>query len=215
MKYQSSDFKVAKCDGLVPFLHHHVLKCDSSEQSYTIDGHDITLRIPEGAIDDGTVFHIEIGVTMYGPFAFPKDTQPVSPIVWVCPMEDDVELKKPFQLTVPHFLTQLSQERLSSSCYDIGFAKAAHSKHNPYSRMHYQFEDCVTKPLLTSYGHRSYGTLLSQHFCFYCLKANRSAKLAVDAGYSLVRIETPLTLQRSEVDFCAIFLLDTCLRVSA
>ena len=201
----------AKNTSLVPFLHHHIMVCNSKAQCYTIDGHDITIRIPEGAVAEGETLHFEIGVAMYGPFRLPEKSQPISPFVWVCILEKDVELKKPFQLIVPHFLTQLTEERIVY--HNVRFAKANHDNLSSENKSDYSFHDCDTKPLFTSVGYRSYGVLITKHFCFYCLKANQTAELAVDAGYSLVRIETPLSLDRNEVNFSAIYLLDTCLRV--
>lgn len=189
-----------------------MVECNCHAQSYTLDGHDITLNIPDGAIDEGQVLHFEIGVALYGPFIFPENTQPISPIVWVCLLED-AKLKKPFQLIIPHVLTQLSKEKLNH--YRIVFAKANHDYFiSRNGNKLYRFYGCDSEPLFVSIGHRSYGILVTNHFCFYCLEANTSAKLAIDAGYSLARIENILTPQRNEVIFCAIFFLETCIRVS-
>ena len=206
----SQYFQEANIRAQVPFLHHHVVEFDCNAQAYTIDGHDITLRIPKGAVEEGKTFHVEIGVAMYGPFHLPENTQPISPVAWVCLLEANIKLEKPFQLIIPHFLTQLSKERLAY--HDVRFAKAGHNDLCSDNKV-YTFHDCDTKPLFTSTGHRSYGVLISKHFCFYCLKANRTPELAVDAGYSLVRIENFLTNRRNEVFFCAIYLLESCLRV--
>ena len=61
---------------------------------YTITEHDITLRIPEGAVAIGKFSHLEMGAAMYGPFTFPENTQPISPILWLCPLEEDAQLEK-------------------------------------------------------------------------------------------------------------------------
>ena len=207
----SKGFRAAKKTARVPFLHHHLMVCNSKAQSYTIDGHDITIRIPEGAVAEEETVHFEIGVAMYGPFNLPQNTQPISPFIWVCLLEKDVELKKPFQLIVPHFLTQLPEERLVY--HDVRFAKAHHDQLSLENKSDYTFCDCDAKPLFTSVGYRSYGVLITNHFCFYCLEANQTAELAVDAGYGLVRIETPLSPNSNVVHFSAIYLLDTCLKV--
>lgn len=190
-----------------------MFECDCNAQSYTIDGHDITINIPEGAIDEGQIVHFEIGVALYGPFILPENTQPISPIIWFCLLEKNVNLKKPFQLIIPHFLTQLSQERLNH--YKVCFAKANHDYLiSSNDDIMYSFYDYDSESLFTSIGCRSYGILVTNHFCFYCLKANTSAELAKDAGYSLARIENSLTPQRNEIIFCAIYFLETCIRVS-
>ena len=174
--------------------------------------HDFTLRIPEGAVAEGEKVHFEVGIAMYGPFIFPENTQPISPILWLCLLEEDVELKKPFQVILPHYLTGLSKERIEH--HQVRFIKA---NHNDYTfkgdQMSYKFWSCDTKPLFASNGNKSYGILISKHCCFLCLEANVTPELAMDAGYTLVRIESPLSLGRNEVIFAATYFLDTCSRV--
>ena len=209
---QSVHFREAEKRALVPFLFHHVLKCDCNGKQYTIEDHDITLRVPKGAVAEGEIIHFEIGVAGYGPFQFPEDIQPISPIVRLCLFEENHELKKPFQLTLPHVLTQISEERIRY--HEASFAKANHSDHFlSKNMMNYKFNNCDAEPFFTSIGKQGYGVLVSKHFCFYCLKAKQTAELAVDAGYSLVRVETCLTPQRNEINFYTIYLLKTCLKV--
>ena len=193
----------------VPFLYHQQLECGSSGLKHTIDDHDITLRIPERAVAEGQNVHFEIGVAMYGPFTFPENTTPISPIIWVC-IQEEIELKKKFQLILPHYLINLTKERLSY--HEIEFVKANHSNLDDHG-MSYQFNRCDSKPLLASSGHRSYGVLESTHCCFYCLEAKTTRELATDAGYCLVRVEKFLSRDRNEVFFSAVYFLDTCLKV--
>ena len=205
---ESSYFTEAK----TIFLHQLLLECNSSGLDCTIDDHDITLRIPEGAVAEGEAIHFEVGVAMYGPFTFPEGTQPISPILWLCPLEEDAELKKPFQIILPHYLTGLSKERIQY--HQVGFAKANHSNCTfEDNQISYKFVHCTANPVLASIGHKHYGILKSQHCCFYCLLANQTPELAKDSGYCLVRIEHSPMPQRDEVYFAAIYFLDTCLRV--
>ena len=210
---QSSCFTVARNIATVAFLHHNLLECDSNGQDYTIENHDITLRIPEGAMAEGETVHFEVGVAMHGPFIFPENTQPVSPILWLCQLEEDIELEKPFQVILPHYLTGLSREMIEH--HQVRFAKA---NHNDYTyvgnQMSYKFQTCDIKPLFASSGYKSYGVLKSKHCCFYCLEAKVSNELAMDAGYCLVRIEHSPTPRRDEIYFTAIYFLDTCLKVA-
>lgn len=208
---ESPWFTEAKKNAQVPFLHHKVLECGYNGIEYVIEDHDITLRIPEGAVAEGKKIHLEIAVAMYGPFNFSVNTQPISPIVWLCLLEEYSELKKPFVLIVPHFLTELTRERLRY--HEVRFAKA---KHNRYTlrddQIRYNFNSCETPTLFASNGCKSYGILKSNHCCFYCLKANITEKLATDVGYCLVRIESSLSCNmRNEVYFIAVFFLDTCM----
>ena len=108
-------------------MHYCILKCDCNGLVYTIEDHDITLNVPEGAIAKNETIHIEIDVTMYGSFIFPKNTQPISPIIWLCVLEKDTKLRKPIRLILPHFLTNLTRDQLHN--HQIGFAKASHRKY--------------------------------------------------------------------------------------
>ena len=196
----------------VPFLHYHVLECDHRGIEYIINDHDITLRIPEGAVPVGKSIKFEIGVIMYGPFGFPESTRPISPIVWLC-IREEIELKKPFQLILPHFLIGLKKERLKY--HRVSFAKASHSSYDATEK--YKFNECASEVLFASTKDKSYGVLNSTHCCFYCLTSSNTPELARDAGYCLAQIETILSSQpqRSEIYFVAFFFLATCMKVVA
>ena len=195
----------------VPFHHHKLLECDCRGQEYTIKDHDITLRIPEGAIPVGKKIHFEIAVAMFGPFRFPENMQPISPILWLC-LQEDSALTMPFQVIFPHFLSELTKEK--AQYHQINFAKADHNKYFiEDGQMKYTFQPCDTKPYFASSGSRSFGVLLANHCCFYCLQANQTQELAMDAGYCLARIESFISQQRCEVYFSAVYCLPTCLRV--
>ncbi len=206
-------FIEAKEDAHVPFLYHQVLECGYHGMEYMIEDHDITLRIPEGAVDKGESIHFEIAVAMYGPFTFSVNAQPISPIVWLCLLEEDAKLKKPFVLIIPHFLTELTIERLLY--HQVKFAKANHSRYTlENSQMKYRFNPCENPALFASNGCKSYGILKSNHCCFYCLEANISEKAATDVGYCLVRIESFSSQSNlSEVCFIPTFFLKTCIKV--
>jgi hypothetical protein len=170
--HQTTYFSTAKNIANVPFLDHQMLECDCAGREYTNVDHDITLRIPEGAVADHEKVHFEVGVAMYGPFMFPENTQPISPILWLCILEENIELKKPFQVVIPHYLTGLSKERIQH--HQVRLAKANHSDYTFIdAQMSYKFYRCVTKPLLASAGYRNYGVLVSKHCCFYCLQYSR------------------------------------------
>ena len=211
--HQTGYFSVAERTANVPFLDHQMLECDCNGREYTNVDHDITLRIPEGAVAEGEMVHFEVGVAMYGPFIFPENTQPISPILWLCLLEEDVELKKPFQVILPHCLTGLTKERIEY--HQVVLAKANHSDVTYMdNQMSYKFQRCDVKPLLASTGYRNYGVLVSKHCCFYCLQAQKTHELAMDAGYCLARIEYFPSPQWNEIYFSSIFFLETCLRVS-
>lgn len=211
---QSEYFNEAKKTARVHFLDHEILECDCDGRVYTNIDHDITLRIPKGAVPVNKKIQFEVGVAMYGPFSFPENTQPISPILWLCILEEDVELEKPFQIILPHFLTGLTQDRLLH--HQVGFAKASHNNFafQNNGQMYYGFAPCDTKPQFISLGHKDYGVLSPNHCCFYCILAKQTPELAMDAGYCLVRIEASPTPFRIEITFSAIYFIDTCIKVS-
>ena len=200
---QSRAYSEAEIMAQVPFLFHKILAVDNSGVEYTIEDHDITLRFPGGCIAEGEKLQLEIGVAMYGPFKFVDDVQPISPILWLCPLDENVTvLNKQFQLILPHFL---SGDKVQD--HQVGFAKASHKN---YDKNHYIFHVCDTEPIFASTGSKSYGVLETNHCCFYCLQAENTLQIARDAGYALVTLESA---KKQEMYFCAIYLLNTCLKV--
>ena len=206
--FQSAYFTEAKERVNVSFVYHRILECDAKGREYTNLEHDITIVIPEGAIDENQKVNFEIGVALDGPFSFPENTQPISPILWLCLIEEDVKLKKPFQIILPHYLMRISEERIQY--HKVSFVKASHNKNKSLS---YNFYHCNSKTNFISHGFRSYGVLESQHCCFYCLQVNVTPELTRDSGYCLARIESLLSPQRNEVYFSVSYFLETCLRV--
>ena len=195
----------------VPFLHHIVLECDYHGLEYTNKDHDISLKIPKGVVPVNERIHLEIAVAMYGPFKFPENTQPISPIIWLC-FEEKVVLNNQFQVIFPHFLLGLTKEK--AKYHQITFAKANHRDcFIVDGQISYSFQPHDTDSNFASSGSRSFAVLSTNHCCFYCLQANQTKELAMDAGYCLTRIECFLVQQRSEVYFLAGYCLNTCLRV--
>ena len=203
---KSESFSYAEERAEIPFLHHQVLECNYRGLEHIVSDHDITLRVPEGAVPEGEAIHFEVGVTMYGPFSFPENTRPISPIIWLCLLEEDYELQKEFEIYVPHFLMHLTEQRIQH--HQVRFAKAHHSmdRHD----MIYSFRQLDSQPSFIFKDEKHYAVLTSKHCCFLCLSAQNARELAMDAGYCLVRIEpSPLKVQ-----FLATFFLETCLNVS-
>ena len=202
-------FREAEEKAEVPFLHHEVLECDYSGLQYTNPDHDISIAVPEGAVSEGDIIHFEFGITIFGPFKFEGSARPISPIAWVCLLEENYELKKPYRVVLPHLLTQLSSERLQY--HQVKVVKADHKFFSSDEECKsYNFHPCGIEPIFGFIGHKSYVLFTSMHFCFYCLEAKQTPELAMDAGYCLVTVES----FPNEIYFLAIYFLDTCLKVS-
>lgn len=207
---KSASFRYAEEEAEIPFLHHQVLECDYKGLTHTDTDHDITLRIPEGVVSKGETVHIELGVCLYGPFTFPENTRPISPIIWLCLLEEDYELREEFEIHIPHFLMHLTEQRIRQ--YQVCFAKAHHNysmETKDEHGMSYTYRQFGPQPSFIVKDEKCYAVLASKHCCFLLLLAKDSRELAMDAGYCLVRIETP----PCTVFFLATFFIEAFLTV--
>jgi hypothetical protein len=208
--HQSAYFSTAKGKGHVPFLDHQMLECDFNGREYTNVDHDITLRIPEGAVAEGEKIHFEVGVAMYGPFIFPDNTQPISPILWLCVLDENVKLNKTLEIILPHCYTgSVTTSRISDQ---ISFAVSEDitkdSNYEPHCLL--QLWETDTK----FYTDQKYGAIQTSlyHHQFFCIVKHKAiGHWSRDISFLLARVD--LGLQPSqivqEVHFYGLFDLAT------
>lgn len=98
--------------------------CDSAGIEHTIQGHDITLKVPKGAVPVGTTLTLDYAVKLSGPFTYPPNMRPISATLWMCHQEN-TKLLKPIEVTMPHIIRPQASTCLEE--LEIGFAKANHS----------------------------------------------------------------------------------------
>ena len=153
---------------------------------------------------------------MYGPFRFPDNTRPISPILWLCLMEKNTKLKMPFQIALPHCLDDLTKEKAKD--YQVAFVKVHHDFCTAESGQPiYTFEPLPTEdaPLFFTIGERHYGLLKTGHFCYLCITAEcNNPVLEKDIDYCLTRIQVPITDVRHKAIFCLSYHLPTCIEVT-
>ena len=189
-----------------------MLKCDSNGKEFTNNDHDITLRVPPGAIPDGVTVHIEAGVALHGLFQFPPGARPISPIVWFCTQEGILFLK-PVEVVLPHFLHHWEG-------LELGFLNADHRNFTVADdgQKKYTFQHSNDPVTFYSEDGRGYGILYTKHFCFSCIKSNITRdQLPSNAQYCLTKvIPEPWPLEQTNVPlhFCVTFFLKTCFKVS-
>jgi hypothetical protein len=201
----------------VPFLTQvEILTCDSSGCEYCNYDHGIILRIPDDAIPLGMIIHLEVAVALYGPFHFPDGSCPISPILWWC-IQENVNLRKPIDIILPHFLTDVTN-------VGICFAKADHKQYatDEFGKNHYVFESLKMAFVAYKEKNQNYGIVSTQHCCFLCIISTDpqiSPDFALKAGYYLWCIEKPsshssTSRARDTLHLCATFCLPTCREVS-
>ena len=197
-----------------PFIDPvEVIACDHRGIRHTLTDQDITLDIPEGAVPKERVVHLELAVALYGPFSFPANTRPISPILWLCPQEE-VEIKSPIRVTLPHFVTGVSEEELSK--LGVTFAKA---DHNDYSgskesrNVTFNFQTHSEQSNFFSTETQSFGTLETRHCCYLCITAQQCPELARQAGFYFSRIDYVTKSSTYVTNFCVSFYLPSCIRV--
>eukprot|EP00731_Ephydatia_muelleri_P002690 Em0001g2690a len=81
------DLKKGCCD--VYSIH-----LDENGYTDTNDCHGFSITFPSGILLSNQTITLTIGVMLYGPFLFPDNVVPVSPILWVCGDSSDVKLLK-------------------------------------------------------------------------------------------------------------------------
>ena len=146
-------------------------------------------------------------MTLFGPFTFPGNCSPISPILQLCPTETDYKFRKPISVILPHFLSEETIQKLKPG--EVSFAKAMHHSIVPERRRQsFKFEHADTVPKFASSGSRNFGVLQIQHYCYLCMVKGKHVE---GAEYCLVPIERSLQ-QGSEFYFLVMFFLDTCIQ---
>ena len=205
---QASEFSsVSEANEGISFLHYGELDYDHNGLNHVIEDHDITLRIPEGAVVEGEKIHIEVGVAMYGPFIFPENTQPISPILWHYASEDVTS----FQLILPHCYTGsvIPPEQISFAIADHNSTKIIDGQ------AHYSFE--LWKRGTNFLYEETYGAIQTD-FCNHIFCIVKHIKYhehwCQDINYSLVCVDLRPSQTVQEFHFYGLFDLSTHRKVN-
>ena len=83
------------------------IQCDVKGGKYECTQHGIALYIPQEAVNEGVTLTITVGVATVGPFKYPENTIPVSPILWVQVnfSNSQAVLKKEIEIKLQHAVT--------------------------------------------------------------------------------------------------------------
>ena len=193
----------------VSFLKREILRCGYNGLHYK--DHDISIIIPEGSVAlDREEIHIEVGITENGPFNFPRNLRLISPVIWLHIKEDKV-LKMPFEVTVPHILNSLSDEK--ARYYQVCFYHSDHFS-DYFGQLVCEFQPLISDRdnSVTCSFSDSYATVKMSKFCTLCITATVKPELASDIGYRLTTVVCTSQL-RHEAYFCLSYDLGVYLQV--
>ena len=179
------------CPGLysgsdVPFIDAmETITFNHNGGQYMSGSHDIRVTIPKGTIKKHAVADLQVRVALQGPFSFPDAKRPVSPIVWVG-VNPNIKLKKPIEITVPHFVKQSSQ----SNEEKLVFLKAAYRmKSTPRRKKHaekYHFSEVPDNN--QQFNSDNHGTVLTKDLCFLCIVGDTSNNSTLIPNYCLLPV---------------------------
>ena len=181
--------------------------CTSAGRVYEDKINGFALSIPQRAIAEGESLTIDIGVAMYGPFAYPQGLRRVSPVFWMCVRGDEsYQFKKPVKISIQHFLNIKAETDVSAM--KLGFVKANHSINREKEHIFYRVEDIQGFKPRTHYG-----TILTYHFCYQCIVANISKETIQNTIFCLFgTVPNTFVYDRTMyVFFYVTFCLNKCL----
>ena len=177
-------------------------------RTFTDEANDFSLEIPEGAIPEGETLDVDFGVTLSGPFKFPVDLRPVSPVFWVC-VQKKSQFSKPVTVTLPHFLDLKNDDDKKS--LGLTFLKAGHEKN---SGGLYEFEKAEGHTIFEP--HKRFGVLHTTHLCSMCIGTYDNLQILEKTKFCITAVTPNFSIPVGEKAHGYFFLtfqnLITCLR---
>lgn len=154
---------------------------DHNGGQYTSQYHDIRITVPKGAIKKHAVIELLVKVTLHGPFTFPDEKRPISPIVWVG-MSPNIKFKRPIEIQIPHF-AEISPESLNE---ELIFLKTTDRKKTgkKYGKQ-YQFFQVAEN---NQHFDNNHGTVLTKKASFFCIVGDISSNSTLTANYCLLPV---------------------------
>ena len=149
--------------------------------------------------------YLEVGVAMNGPYNFPENVYPISPILWLNLIDKDTSIEKSIQISLPHCLAKTlnSKEHVyffRTSIEDVGA-----------NGLYGNFTLCESGTDL----HEKFGVIESSCysgiFCIAQLKSSISD--GTDTEYCLAQVNLLPLPPLHEFHFFALYNLATHMRV--
>ena len=182
-----------------------IFEVGCSGGSYSNEDHQVYLKVPEGAVPQGKMVRIKIGVGLIStktPF-LPSNSMLVSPIAsFYVEGEKNFHFLRPVEITLPHFVDINDEEDVKD--LKLTFLKAS-------SHLYYFHQ---AKGVVEFKPKSQTATLKTKHFCSFCIAASKSLKCS-KIHYRLVKVIPRLNHQMNQwrASFCVTYYLRTCLEV--
>ena len=192
------------------------ITCDHNGGQYTSESHDIRITIPKGAIKKHITAELQVGVTLHGPFSFPDTKRPVSPIIWVG-MTPNIKLKKPIEITMPHFV-EISSQSHNEESSNLVFLKTTDKVKATHTGKKYgkKYQFCQVAENSQQFNSSdNHGTVLTKELCFFCIVGDIGSNSNLIASYCLLPvIPKPVTQTTWKIHYYVTYLLKTYIHVS-
>ena len=169
----SSSLSFVRPVQVLPITHAGMKYCD--------DRLGLCVSIPEGAVPEGLILHLEVGMCLHGPFKFPANTSSIAPILLLYPQEN-ITLQKCIKITLPHIIDCAQESDVET--LGIQVVKADHILGAyPETHLPFSFVDTDSKIVFEQIGQnenfQNYATFSLTHFCFLSLRVNKKMKSEV------------------------------------
>ena len=177
-----------------------VLSFDHMGAKYRNEGMGVMIEIPEGAVEEGMVVTIKVGIALHGPFNYPTNVHPISPVLLLCP-EKEIHLLKPIKIVLPHIMDSLQED-------EVMLLKAHH------------FNGCSFTPIksesmmLFKQKRFNYCLFSINHFCYMCIGRDRSKSEAEKFGYDLTCVVPKVCKKSDKIFIYLSFNMEPCIKVS-
>ena len=197
----------------IPFIKPvEVLQVSSKGRQYCDDSLGLCINIPEGAVPEGSLLQLEVGMCMYGPFTFPGNLYPIAPILMLCP-QNDIRLNKELRITLPHIISHATEKDLE--ILGIEVIKADHR--SLFVACECIFNNIIGESNLSFHTSDNYEYLsfTLSHFCFVTLRGTTKREIAERMGYCICPLlPNPSSSSNYTYHLCLTYFMKPCLNVS-
>ena len=165
----------------------------------------IGIYIPPGAVSGASHLSLEFGVAVTGPFTYPQNIMPVSPVLWVRIKFENGQhdLKKPIEISIPH---AVSGNVGSGLLHFFCFKKKANQV--SFQGMHKRAIITPNKGVLL--------TKLSKQQYFLCIGSRLCEEVIAKTQYCILKVAPKCTIDSVwKVHFFVTYAMSACTEVRA